>query len=101
MSTRDLLFLNESFFFKVTGPLAPKPVCSFAHFSFDEQLLKAIRKSEFTQPTPIQAQVCHLLLMRRFFKIVFLLLKAIPGVLSGRDLIGIAKTGKKRKQSSK
>ena len=33
-----------------------------------------IRKSEYTQPTPIQAQ-------------------AIPVALSGRDLIGIAKTG--------
>lgn len=36
--------------------------------------MKAIRKSEYTQPTPIQAQ-------------------AIPLALSGRDLIGIAKTG--------
>ena len=47
---------------------------SFAHFGFDEQLLAIIQKSEFTQPTPIQAQ-------------------AIPVALSGRDVIGIAKTG--------
>ena len=39
---------------KVSGFAAPKPVSSFAHFNFDEQLMKAIRKSEFTQPTPIQ-----------------------------------------------
>ncbi|GFY76793.1 ATP-dependent RNA helicase DDX42 [Trichonephila inaurata madagascariensis] len=59
---------------KVTGPVPPKVVTSFAHFGFDEKLLKAIRKSEYTQPTPIQAQ-------------------GIPAALSGRDVIGIAKTG--------
>ena len=32
---------------KVTGAAAPAPVCSFAHFGFDEQLMKAIRKSEY------------------------------------------------------
>lgn len=59
---------------RVTGPSPPKPVTSFGHFGFDEQLIKAIRKSEYTQPTAIQSQ-------------------AIPAALSGRDLIGIAKTG--------
>ena len=34
-----------------------KPVCSFAHFGFDEYLMTAIRRVEYTQPTPIQAQV--------------------------------------------
>lgn len=32
---------------KVTGAAAPAPVCSFAHFGFDDQLMKAIRKSEY------------------------------------------------------
>lgn len=59
---------------KVSGPLPPAPVTSFAHFGFDESLMKAIRKSEYTQPTPIQAQ-------------------GVPTALSGRDIIGIAKTG--------
>ncbi|XP_071446281.1 ATP-dependent RNA helicase DDX42 [Hetaerina americana] len=59
---------------KVTGPSPPYPVTSFAHFGLDEGLMKAIRKSEYTQPTPIQAQ-------------------AVPAALGGRDLIGIAKTG--------
>ena len=36
--------------------------------------MKVIRKLEYTQPTPIQAQ-------------------AVPTALSGRDIIGIAKTG--------
>jgi superfamily II DNA/RNA helicase len=59
------------FFLKVSGPSAPKPVCSFAHFSFDEQLLKAIRKSEFTQPTPIQAQVGNDLKKPQDFIIIY------------------------------
>lgn len=32
---------------KVTGAAAPSPVCSFAHFNFDESLMKAIKKSEY------------------------------------------------------
>ena len=52
----------------------PRPVTSFGHFHFDEQLMRLIIKCEFTQPTPIQAQ-------------------AIPVALSGRDIIGVAKTG--------
>ncbi|XP_017862220.1 PREDICTED: ATP-dependent RNA helicase DDX42 [Drosophila arizonae] len=59
---------------KVSGAQPPKPVTSFGHFGFDDQLLKAVRKAEYTQPTPIQAQ-------------------AVPAALSGRDIIGIAKTG--------
>ena len=59
---------------KVSGNDPPKPVCSFAHFKFDEQLMRVIRRSEYTRPTPIQAQ-------------------AIPAALSGRNIIGIAMTG--------
>lgn len=66
--------LRKTLGIKVTGPLPPHPVTSFGHFGFDESLIKAIRKHEYTQPTPIQAQ-------------------SIPVALSGRDLIGIAKTG--------
>ena len=66
--------LRQKLGIKVTGALPPHPVSSFGHFGFDDQLMKAIRKSEYTQPTPIQAQ-------------------AVPGALNGRDMIGIAKTG--------
>lgn len=59
---------------KVSGDSPPKPVCSFAHFKFDEKLMRVIRRSEYTQPTPIQAQ-------------------AIPAALLGRNVIGIAVTG--------
>uniref|UniRef100_A0A672T073 ATP-dependent RNA helicase DDX42 n=1 Tax=Sinocyclocheilus grahami TaxID=75366 RepID=A0A672T073_SINGR len=59
---------------KVSGAVPPKPATSFAHFGFDEQLMHQIRKSEYTQPTPIQCQ-------------------GVAIALSGRDMIGIAKTG--------
>jgi len=59
---------------KVSGESVPKPVCSFAHFKFEERLMKVIRRSDYTQPTPIQAQ-------------------AIPAALLGRNIIGIAMTG--------
>ena len=48
----DLLFGCQ-----VSGAAPPKPSTSFAHFGFDEQLMHQIRKSEYTQPTPIQCQV--------------------------------------------
>lgn len=66
--------LRKKLEIKVSGDSPPKPVCSFAHFKFDEQLMKVIRRSEYTQPTPIQAQ-------------------AIPAALLGRNIIGIAMTG--------
>lgn len=66
--------LRQHLNIKVSGPAPPHPVSSFGHYQFDEALIKAIRKSEYTQPTPIQAQ-------------------AVPVALNGRDLIGVAKTG--------
>ncbi|XGW13831.1 hypothetical protein V3C99_000266 [Haemonchus contortus] len=66
--------LREKLGLRVGGFHPPKPVCSFAHFGFDKPLMDSIRKSEYEQPTPIQAM-------------------AIPAALSGRDVLGIAKTG--------
>jgi len=66
--------LRKKLGIRIFGSTPPKPVCSFAHFGFDDQLMKVIIKSEYTTPTPIQSQ-------------------AIPIALSGRDLIGVAKTG--------
>jgi len=47
---------------------------SFADLGLSDELLKAVNDSGYTDPTPIQRQ-------------------AIPPVLMGRDLIGIAQTG--------
>ena len=45
---------------QVSGFSPPKPCVSFAHFGFDEEMMRLIRKLEFSQPTPIQVQVCPL-----------------------------------------
>lgn len=74
LSESQVVDLRRTLGVKVSGPEPPKPVTSFGHFGFDEALIKAIRKAEYTQPTPIQSQ-------------------AIPAALGGRDIIGIAKTG--------
>ncbi|XP_055318992.1 ATP-dependent RNA helicase DDX42 [Sitodiplosis mosellana] len=66
--------LRQHLKIRVSGPVPPRPVASFAHFGFDDSLIKVIRKLEYTQPTPIQSQ-------------------AVPTALGGRDIIGIAKTG--------
>jgi superfamily II DNA/RNA helicase len=47
---------------------------SFADLGLSDELLRAVEESGYTDPTPIQRQ-------------------AIPSVLMGRDLIGIAQTG--------
>lgn len=54
MTLTQVTELKETLCLKVTGISIPKPVCSFAHFQFDEKLMNTIRKSEFTNPTPIQ-----------------------------------------------
>jgi ATP-dependent RNA helicase DDX42 len=52
----------------------PRPIQSFNQLGFPPQLLKEIERQGFEKPTPIQAQ-------------------SMPIVLSGHDLIGLAKTG--------
>ena len=47
---------------------------SFSALGLDPKVLQAVREAGYTEPTPIQAQ-------------------AIPQILSGHDLIGIAQTG--------
>eukprot|EP00891_Asterochloris_glomerata_P004743 jgi/Astpho2/4743/gw1.00067.63.1_t len=59
---------------RVSGFDAPKPIQSFAQCSFDAALMSVIVKAGYQQPTAIQAQ-------------------ALPSALSGRDVLGIAKTG--------
>ncbi|XP_013391796.1 ATP-dependent RNA helicase DDX42 isoform X2 [Lingula anatina] len=70
----EVLELRKKLNTRVSGLDPPKPVSSFAHMGFDEALMQGIRKMGYTQPTPIQAQ-------------------GVPIALSGRDIIGIAKTG--------
>jgi len=66
--------LRKKFEIRVFGDDVPKVVDSFAHFGFDDALMQTIIRHGYTEPTAIQKQ-------------------AIPVALSGRDIIGIAKTG--------
>jgi len=70
----EMTKLRASMDIRVTGTSIAKPVCSFAHFQFDDKLMDALRRQKFEKPTPIQCQ-------------------AIPCLLQGRDVIGIAQTG--------
>lgn len=74
LSKAELVALRKKLSIRVSGFTPPRPCVSFAHFGFDERMMNLIRKSEFSTPTPIQAQ-------------------SIPAGLSGRDVIGVAKTG--------
>lgn len=66
--------LRKTLDITVSGSSPPNPVTSFPYFGFDDKLLKAIIKAEYSTPTPIQAQ-------------------AVPCALLGRDVLGIAQTG--------
>jgi ATP-dependent RNA helicase DDX46/PRP5 len=59
---------------KVQGSKVPRPAQKFAQFGLGTQTLDVIRNLGFEKPTPIQAQT-------------------IPAIMSGRDVIGVAKTG--------
>lgn len=59
---------------KVIGKSCPKPATCWAHCGLSRKIMEVLKKLKFISPTPIQAQ-------------------AIPAIMSGRDVIGIAKTG--------
>ncbi|KAL7024973.1 hypothetical protein ACKWTF_013285 [Chironomus riparius] len=59
---------------QVKGKGCPKPIRTWAQCGVSKKEMDILRKLNFEKPTPIQCQ-------------------AIPAIMSGRDLIGIAKTG--------
>ncbi|KZT12823.1 P-loop containing nucleoside triphosphate hydrolase protein [Laetiporus sulphureus 93-53] len=59
---------------KIRGVDCPRPVTKWSHFGLPASCLEVIKKLNYAAPTPIQAQ-------------------AIPAIMSGRDVIGVAKTG--------
>ncbi|KAF4123363.1 ATP-dependent RNA helicase DDX46/PRP5 [Geosmithia morbida] len=59
---------------KVKGKDVPKPVRKWAQCGLTQQMLEVISNLGYDMPTPIQMQ-------------------AIPALMSGRDVIGVAKTG--------
>jgi superfamily II DNA/RNA helicase len=56
------------------GAAEPEPLPLFSDLGLSEPILRAIAEKGYAHPTPIQAQ-------------------AIPAVLSGRDVMGVAQTG--------
>uniref|UniRef100_A0AAR2LW87 Probable ATP-dependent RNA helicase DDX46 n=1 Tax=Pygocentrus nattereri TaxID=42514 RepID=A0AAR2LW87_PYGNA len=58
----------------VKGKGCPKPIKTWVQCGTSMKVLNALKKHNYEKPTPIQTQ-------------------AIPAIMSGRDLIGIAKTG--------
>uniref|UniRef100_A0A667IWZ6 RNA helicase n=1 Tax=Lynx canadensis TaxID=61383 RepID=A0A667IWZ6_LYNCA len=58
----------------VKGKGCPKPIKSWVQCGISMKILNSLKKHGYEKPTPIQSQ-------------------AIPAIMSGRDLIGIAKTG--------
>ncbi|KDQ64731.1 hypothetical protein JAAARDRAFT_145809 [Jaapia argillacea MUCL 33604] len=59
---------------KIRGVDCPRPVTKWSHFGLPSSCLDVIKEKNYTAPTPIQAQ-------------------AVPAIMSGRDVIGVAKTG--------
>jgi len=58
----------------VRGIQCPKPIKSWFHCGLNQRIMAVLKKKEFEGPRPIQAQ-------------------AIPAIMGGRDVIGIAETG--------
>nr|XP_057943538.1 probable ATP-dependent RNA helicase DDX46 isoform X3 [Doryrhamphus excisus] len=75
MTTEDVnMYRSELEGITVKGKGCPKPIRTWVQCGVSMKILNALKKHNYEKPTPIQAQ-------------------AIPAIMSGRDLIGIAKTG--------
>ncbi|KAL5240835.1 hypothetical protein ACI65C_008245 [Semiaphis heraclei] len=59
---------------RVKGKGCPRPIKVWAHCGVSKKIMDNLKKHNYEKPTPIQTQ-------------------AIPAIMAGRDLIGIAKTG--------
>lgn len=74
MSEEEVSECRKSLAIRVSGFDVPRPIKTFEDCDFSPQLMNAIKKQGYEKPTSIQCQ-------------------AMPIVLCGRDVIGIAKTG--------
>ena len=74
MSEQEVTEYRTSLKIRVSGFDVPRPVKTFEDCGFPPPLMNAISKQGYEKPTNIQCQ-------------------ALPIVLSGSDIIGIAKTG--------
>ncbi|PAV84537.1 hypothetical protein WR25_22046 isoform A [Diploscapter pachys] len=74
MTERDWRIFREDFNITIKGGKVPKPLRSWDESGLPEEVLSAINKVGYKEPTPIQKQ-------------------AIPIGLQNRDIIGVAETG--------
>lgn len=75
MEEEEIVALREELDgIKIRGKRCPRPIQKWTQCGLDQRVLEGIKRAGYERPTPIQAQ-------------------AIPAIMSGRDLIGIAKTG--------
>ncbi|GAW81372.1 ATP-dependent RNA helicase DDX23 [Plasmodium gonderi] len=74
MTDRDWRIFREDNEIYIKGGVVPPPIRRWEESNLSSDLLKAIKKAKYENPTPIQMQ-------------------AIPIALEMRDLIGIAETG--------
>ncbi|KAL2934956.1 DEAD-box ATP-dependent RNA helicase 24 [Bienertia sinuspersici] len=74
MSEQDVADYRKNLSIRVSGFDVPRPVKTFDDCGFPPPLMSAIAKQGYEKPTNVQCQ-------------------ALPVVLSGNDVIGIAKTG--------
>ncbi|XP_061790489.1 probable ATP-dependent RNA helicase DDX46 isoform X2 [Nerophis lumbriciformis] len=75
MSAEDVIaYRSELEGITVKGKGCPKPIKTWVQCGVSMKILNSLKKQGYEKPTPIQAQ-------------------AIPAIMCGRDLIGIAKTG--------
>ncbi|GMH40606.1 hypothetical protein BSKO_08510 [Bryopsis sp. KO-2023] len=74
MTDEQLADFLKSHQLKISGYDAPRPVQQFNQCGFGPALMSVIKKQGFAKPTPIQ-------------------LGGLPAALSGRDILGVAKTG--------
>jgi len=59
---------------RIRGKNCPKPIKKWTHCGLPKKIYRTLERLEYTKPFPIQAT-------------------AIPAIMDGRDVIGIAKTG--------
>lgn len=74
LSEDDVSSIRESLEVGISGSIEYRPIQKFHQTGFPSDLVKAIAKVGYEKPTAIQAQT-------------------LPVALSGKDLIGLAKTG--------
>ncbi len=75
MTEEEVTVLREEKQTKVRGKQIPKPIRTWLQAGLSDRVLFTLEKLNYKEPFAIQAQ-------------------ALPAIMSGRDVIGIAKTGR-------